>query len=164
MTAVVMGFFILFTILTFALRLVMIPGSYGQIPLEIPVVSAPVQDPGFHTFQESPREGIRNTTPTVVLTADAFFFGDVAAFSLNLADSRNKFVVRHVDGAPQVPLLVQTMHDWLKARAFSANVPLTKSLILIPAGNIPIPIVIQVVAQLRESPLFQHVILSNGLI
>ena len=162
--AVVLSFFILFTILTFALRIVMISGSYGQVPLEIPLVSATIKDPGFHNFQEKPREMIRKATPAVVMTPEAFFFGDLDSFSSGLSDSANKFVVPHENGVPQVGTLTATMDVWLRERAQIANVPLSQIIVFIPAGSIPMPIVIQVVAGLRKSPLFQHVILSNGLI
>lgn len=150
--------------MTFAMRVVMISGTYGQIVFEIPVVSKPPKDPSFHTVEESPKETLRSTTPAILMTSDAFFFGDIESFSTSLSDIRNKFRIAHQDGVPQTSLLLATMDDWLRKRSKSENVPLTKTLVLIPAADIPLPILLQVVASLKNTPTFQNVILSNGLI
>ncbi len=65
------------------------------------------------------------------------------------------------DGEPQLAGLVDTMSKWVEERAKSANVPIDKVLVLIPAGDIPMPIVIQVIAGLRKSPHFERVILGG---
>lgn len=146
------------------MRMVMISGTYGQIMLEIPVVSHPINDPAFHTFEESPQETLKSTTPTVVLTSESFFFGDLESFSVSFGDPRKKFKIPHQNGMPQVAHLMSTLDQWLRNRSKSENIPLSKTLILVPSGEIPLPIVVQVVATLKKSPLFQHIILSNGLI
>lgn len=154
----------LFAFVTFGLRAVTLAASYGVVPLEIPVVPAVIKDPGTYSFKEEPRESLTPRTPAVVLTADAFYFGDLSAFTTNFADVRNKYMVRHISGVPQLQTLVGTLTKWVFERAQSENVPLGKVLVLVPAGDIPLPIVIQVVAGLRKSPLFERVILSTGLL
>jgi hypothetical protein len=154
----------LFGILAFAFRAVTLPGSYGVVPLEIPVVQAPIDDPGYNQFKEDARDAISHTTPAVVLTTEAFFFGDLAAFTTNFSDVRDKYIIRHVAGEPQLPQLVKQLTDWMTQRAHNENIPLSKILVVIPANDIPAPILIQVIAGLRSSPHFQRVILSNGII
>lgn len=163
-TAVVVSFLALFAILTFGLRAVMVSGVYGVVRAELPVVPASVKDPGFHGFKEEPRDSLQKSTPAVVLTTEAFYFGDLEAFTSNFSDIRDKFIIRHVDGEPQLAGLVDTMSKWVEERAKSANVPIDKVLVFIPAGDIPMPIVIQVIAGLRKSPHFERVILGSGLI
>ncbi len=162
-SSVIVGLFGLFAIVTFSLRAVTLSWVYGVIPAEIPVVAASIQDPGAYRFKESPRDSLTSTTPAVVLTTEAFYFGDLAAFTSNFNDVRGKFMLRHVDGEPQLATLVQTMTNWVEGRAHQDNVPINKILVFVPAGDIPMPIVIQVLAGLRKSPSFERVILGGGL-
>jgi hypothetical protein len=159
-----LGVFALFFILTATMRLVMISGTYGQVLLEIPVISHPTEDPSFHNFQELPQEVLKSTTPAVVITSESFFFGDLDSFSTSFSDVQKKFKIPHKNGAPQVSQLISTMDQWLRTRSKAENLPLSKTLVVVPSGEIPLPIVIQVVATLNKSPIFQHIILSNGLI
>lgn len=161
--AVVVSFLGLFAILTFALRATLLSGAYGVVGVEMPVVSTPVEDPAFHRFKEEPRDSLQRTTPTVVLTTEAFYFGDLAGFSTNFDDPRNKYMIRHVDGEPQLAGLVETMNKWVTERASGANVPIDKILVFVPAGDIPMPIVIQVIAGLKKSPYFERVIIGSSL-
>ena len=163
MPAILFSLFGLLAILTFGLRAVTLAAAYGVVPLEIPVVQAAINDPGLHGYREEPRISLTQSTPAVVLTADAFYFGDLTAFTTNLSGIRDKYIIRHIDGAPQLQPLLEQLTAWVRDRAQHQNVPPTKVLVLIPAGDIPLPIVTQVVAGLRTSPNFERVILSNGL-
>jgi hypothetical protein len=153
----------LFAVLTFSLRAVSLAGVYGVIPAELPVLSAPVDDPGFHRFKETPRNVMTKTTPAVVLTTEAFYFGDLSAFTTNFNDVRDKYIIRHVDGEPQLQLLLDTMEAWAKDRVKRDNAPLSKMLVFVPTGDIPMPIVIQVLAGLRRSEHFSRVVLGSGI-
>jgi hypothetical protein len=161
--AVLVSFLGLFAVVTFALRAVLMPGVYGVVPVEMPVVAVPPADPGFHRFKEEPRDELRRTSPAVVLTTEAFYFGDLQAFTTNFNDPRDKYMIRHVDGEPQLQGLVETMNDWVTKRAAAQNVPIDKVLVFIPAGDIPMPIVIQVIAGLKKSPYFERVVIGSGL-
>lgn len=160
----VIAFLGLFGVLTFGIRAIALSNVYGVIPVELPVVSATVSDPAYHNYKEEPRKAITRFTPALVLTTEAFYFGDLSAFSATLGDMRDKFVIRHIDGEPQLLTLIDTMGKWITERAAHDNVPMDKLLVLIPSGDIPMPIVIQVLAGLRKSPLFEHVILGSGII
>lgn len=161
--AAVIGFIGLFAILTFGMRATALSAVYGIVPAEFPVVSMPPDDPGFHSFKETPIAEVTKFTPAIVLTADAFFFGDLTAFTTNFSDTRDKFLIRHVDGEPQLQLLVDTMSAWVEDRVKAENVPINKVLVFVPTGDIPMPIVIQVMAGLRKSPHFERVILGSGI-
>ena len=154
----------LFAVLTFAIRAIAMSGVYGVIAVELPVVSAPVEDPAFHRYKEEPRQALTRFTPALVLTTEAFYFGDLHAFSANLGDIRDKYIIRHIDGEPQLLTLIDTLGKWITDRAAHDNIPIDKLLVLIPSGDIPMPIVIQVLAGLKKSPLFEHVILGSGII
>lgn len=158
-----LGFFGLFVILTYGLRAVTLVGVYAVVPAEMPVVQAAVDDPSFHRFREETRDSLTPRTPAVVLTTEAFYFGDLDSFTVNFADNRNKFILPHVDGEPQLAGLVETMSGWVADRSANDNVAIDKVLVFIPEGEIPMPIVIQVIAGLRRSPYFDRVILAGGL-
>lgn len=162
-STVIVGFFGLFAVVAFGLRVVNLSWAYGVVPAEIPVATAAIQDPGAFNFKEEPRDSLTPQTPAVFLTTEAFYFGDMAAFSTNFEDPQGKFMIRHVDGEPQLQTLVQTMTDWVSERVHRENVPINKVLVFTPAGDIPMPIVIQVLAGLRQSPHFTRVILGSGL-
>jgi hypothetical protein len=55
------------------------------------------------------------------------------------------------------------MSAWVTDRSKRSNVPLSPVLVMIPSGDIPMPILIEVVAVLRSSSLFKRVILSSGM-
>ncbi len=163
MMAVATTFLGLFAVLTFAVRAVLVAGVFGGVPVEMPLVAATVADPGYYQYREQPRDEILKTTPAVVMTTEAFFFGDVDAFAEHLGNTGSRYVIRHIDGEPQLPQLVETMTTWINGRTKKENVPINGIVLLLPAGNIPMPIVIQVIAGLRKSPLFSRVVLGSGL-
>ncbi len=155
--------FALFVIITASLRVVTLSARYGIVPLEIPVVQSQVPDPRFHQFQEFSKDSLTNNTTAVVVTTEAFYFGDLGAFSTEFSASSDKYTVPHKDGVPQLRRLIQELDVWVKSRSKSANIPLTPVLVMIPSGDIPMPILIQVVAELRSSSIFKRVILSSGM-
>jgi hypothetical protein len=161
--AMTISLFGLFVVITAALRVVTMPARYGVVPLDIPVLQAGVQDPRFHQFTETARDVLLGSTPAVVLTSEAFYFGDLNSFTTTFGDNKTKYIVRHKSGMPQLKPLITEMSDWIFERSKTANIPLSKILVLIPSGDIPMPILTEVVAGLRTSHLFQRVILSTGL-
>ena len=84
MPAILFNLFGLLAILTFGLRAVTLAAAYGVVPLEIPVVQAAINDPGLHEYREESRISLTQSTPAVVLTADAFYFGDLTAFTTKI--------------------------------------------------------------------------------
>lgn len=153
----VIGILGLFLVLTFTLRSAIMPARYGIVDAEIPLMMQPLSK---KVSQEVPPSAVLSKeTPMVVLTTQAFYFGDLRAFSTDLAEVRNKFAVKHVDGAPDLDSLIHQMTQWLGRKKMSHE----EAIILLPSGAIPAPIVIQVIAGLKESPLFSKVVLAGGL-
>jgi len=99
-----------------------------------------------------------------VLTADAFYFGDMKSFSEDLHDIRSKFVIRHIDGEPQLQTLLRQMDRWLGDRRAKDTATDSGVVVLVPSGEIPTPIVIQVMAGLQQSANFSRVVLGAGLL
>ncbi|MBM4250978.1 MAG: hypothetical protein FJ146_03330 [Deltaproteobacteria bacterium] len=157
------SFFALFVIITASLRVVTLSARYGIIPLEIPVVQSYVPDPRFHKFDAFNRDNITNNTAALILTSEAFYFGDLSSFSVDFTSSQNKYSLPHKDGLPQIQKLVKEMSLWVSRRSKNSNIPLSPVLVMIPSGDIPMPILIEVVAVLRSSSLFGRVILSSGM-
>jgi hypothetical protein len=158
-----LSFLGLFAILTFALRAATLPGAYGVVPAEIPVMPVSVADPAFHDYKEETRRELHRSTPAVLLTTEAFYFGDLDAFTANFSDVRDKFMIRHVDGEPQLVTLIETLDRWAAQVATSKSQALEDVLVFVPSGDIPMPIVIQVLAGLRQSPRFKRVVLGGGI-
>ena len=163
-TVAALPLFALLATLTVAIRVVTASGSYGLVAAEFPLVAAPPKDPGRHRVMEQSRDQLTPLTPMVVLTTEAFFFGDLSAFSTDFADVRARFRIDHENGAPRLPTLMAQLGDWIQARASHENVPVAKYLVLLPGADVPMPIVIQVLAGLKRSPLFERIILGTGIL
>lgn len=138
------------------------PARYAFVPAEIPVVPATVEDPSFHNFEEESVKSIRQHTPTLVMTVKAFYFGDMESFSSGIDKTNNKYIVPHTDNIPRVGDLITDMNAWREGRKRKENLPDEQILVFVPSGDIPMPIVVQVLAQLREFGNFQRVVLGGG--
>jgi len=156
------GILALLIILTFALRTVLMPSKYGGVTIEIPTINMPVRDEKFHSFSEKSIHTIKKTTPLVVLTSTGFYFGPLESFS-NKVKSEERFLVRHQDGHPMLGNLIFQLDKWTKYRSKNANIPNEKILIVIPASEMPLPIITQVVNEIKKSKIFEKVILGGGI-
>lgn len=103
---------------------------------------------------------VGDDTLAIVLTRKAFYFGPTSSFTKDFSNVRNKYYVEHLDGAPQLDLLATTMKLWAKAERRA----LSKQVIFIPTPEIPMPIVIQTMAKLKEAKFFDNIVLGSGLI
>jgi hypothetical protein len=120
-------------------------------------------DPGLHQVHFSIVGKITRSSPTVVLTRDSFFFGDLEAFTEKFSDVRNKFYIPHVDGRPDIDRLIDTMARWMKTRENEKH-PISRDVaVFLPSGEIPLPIVIQVFHWLKNSKLFGNAVLGSDL-
>jgi hypothetical protein len=99
----------------------------------------------------------------VILTDTSFMFGTLSAFSKDLSGVRNKFMVAHQKGSPQLGKLLDDLAKWLKETPGNTEIASKRLLVLMPTAEIPAPIVIQVLAGLRRSSMFDRVILAGGL-
>lgn len=160
----VVGLLGLFAILTFAFRAVTMPGNYSVVSGEIPLVPAVVDDPAYHNFEEHTQHAIREQTTAVMLTTKGFYFGDLEAFSKSMERKGVRYVVPHVDNTPRTGELIEEMAAWRKHRQQKENIPSESILVFVPSGDIPMPIVIQVMAQLREHGNYSRIILGGGFV
>jgi len=154
-----------FGIIIFSLRLISLPGDYGIVRAELPVVLIPFSDPTYHEFVESFSSSIEKTTPAIVISSRSFYFGELQSFSEDLLESRNKFSIPHLDGEPQFNTLLNTMRLWISKKEIDSKGKFKNdgTVVLIPSSEIPASIVIQIIMRLRSSELFNRVILSGGL-
>ena len=153
----------LFLLLSFALRSISIAGKYGLIPAEIPVVSVPIKDPTLSNYQNQTEGMIQATTPVVILTNTEFIFGDVKSFSENISNVRNKFIVKHIQGSPDINTLVKDIEKWVFARSSKKKITNEGIVIFMPADDIPSPLVVQTIDGLRKTGTFTRVVLAGGL-
>lgn len=160
----VIATFGLFAILVAGVRVSTLKLSRGGVPGELPVLALPPDDPAFHRFQEQPNAAIRRTTPAIVFTKEAFYFGTMNSFSEQFADQRSKYIIRHIDGEPQLQTLIVTMEKWLDDREKAQNVRTDGVVVLVPNGEIPAPIVVQVMAGLRTSQKMNRIVLASGIL
>jgi hypothetical protein len=154
---------LMFTV-AFAFRAVSIAQVFGVVKVDIPVMPVPVKDPGFHTFEETPGTALLPSTPAVVMTTDNFFFGDLNAFSRGFANVNDKWAIPTEDGQHRVDTLLDALENWLVARSTNDLVRPQQVVVLIPAGDIPAYVLIQVIAGLKSSTLIDRVVLGSGLI
>ncbi len=149
--------------LVFLTRILVLGGTYTSVPFEIPVLSAPVSDPSYAGFRESPTSVVDNATLTLALTPTEFIFGDLSAFTSQSGDIRNKFIVPHKDGSPQVEQFLSQYAAWQEDRVRRLGLRSNGLLVLVPDSRVPINIIIQVTQLLKATKKFQQVILAGGL-
>ena len=159
-----LAIFGLFVGLGQAMRGVLLSRMHGTIDGEIPVVMTPVDDPGLHRFSARVEASLRRTTATVVMTADAFYVSDMKAFSEDFADPGNKYIIRHIDQEPQLQTLVTTMDKWFEERARENEIRPDGLVVFAPSGEIPMPIVMQVMDGLKMSRHIQKVVMAAGIL
>ena len=150
--------------LSFYLRAVSMEGKYGVIDAELPLVTVPFNDPSFSNFLPQKSASLGKHTSVLMLTPSKFIYGSAESFSTKLASSNNKFLIDHINGAPDTNGLIKDMGKWLAYRENTKKIPNDQILILMPTAEIPGHIVIQVVSIMKTSGLFKHVVLGGGLI
>lgn len=162
-TLSVIGLSGLIAVTAVLIRLISAGGSYAVVPLEIPVLSSPINDRTAAGFKEEASRAVDRNTVAVALTPREFIFGDLAAFTTAKDDIRGKFIVPHAEGSPQVETLVQQIKLWQEDRTKRLSIRPDQLLVLIPDSRVPMNIVIQVTDLLRQTHLFQSVMLAGGL-
>lgn len=154
---ITLALLLLMTFLSSALREITTPGSYGIVTAELPVISDDRTVAADETWA-TPRANFDNNAALVVLTTDHFYFGQLSSFGKELSAVNNKFQIPHLEGAPNMPKLVQDLAKW------QVELKASRSLIFVPTEDIPMPIVIQCFQALKTSGLFDHVIFGGGLL
>lgn len=161
--------------LSYMLRAISMAGSYGFIEAEIPVLPIPLVDETLARAVEQTADEVDKRTPLVLLTKEALYFGMVDAFATNLSNVRNKFLIPHEAGAPNLPRLIHEMGRWLDIESENkgsddpkknqnALAARSRVAMFVPLEEIPMPIVIQCIAALQGSGLFDKVVVGGGLL
>lgn len=154
---IVLALMLLMSFLSTALRGIGMPGSFGIITAEFPVISDERTIMPEETWAE-PRANFDNNAALVILTTDKFYFGQLSSFGKDLSAVNNKFQISHIEGAPDLPRLVQDLRKW------QSEVKASRSLVFVPTEDIPMPIVIQCFQAFKTAGIFDHVILGGGLL
>jgi len=150
--------------LSSTLRAISMAGRYGLVEAEIPVLAVPMDDGTFTRFKEQSTESLGDRTPLLLLTREAFIFGTLKAFATDLSSVRDKFYVPHEEGAPHLPKLSLDLSKWMLEKSEESEGSLPRVLIFMPTEDIPMPIVIQCLAALKKSGLFDKIIIGGGLV
>lgn len=103
-------------------------------------------------------QSISKKTPVVILSRDSFIHGNLSAFSAGYLLSKNKYIIEHKDNQPQFALLVEELTLRYK------NAEKISHLVFVPTGEIPMPIVVQIMEGLRKHSQFKKIILATGVI
>jgi hypothetical protein len=154
----------LLTIVAYASRAVTIGGSWGFVDVDLPIASQPFVDPSIHKFKEAPSVSLGNSTMVIALTPTEMIFGDLPAFTRHRDDVRNKFIVPHADGSPQVATLLAQVAEWSLDRKNRLGLRGDGLVIVLPDPRVPIAVISGVIASLRASKTYSHVVLAGGVL
>ena len=154
----------LLLIMTYASRAISLGGNFSLIPLDIPVVSEPFADKGAHQFTEKTSKTIGAATLIVAVTPGELLFGDLAAFTTHKNDVRNKFIVPHKEGSPQVAHLLGLTDEWMLDRKRRLSIRDDGLVLVLPDPAVPVAVISGIVERLNDSRKFSHVILAGGLL
>lgn len=154
----------LLAIAAYASRAVTIGGMWGFVDVDLPIASQPFDDPSIHKFKEQPSVSIGNSTMVIALTPTEMIFGDLPAFTRHRDDVRNKFIVPHADGSPQVATLLAQAAEWSLDRKNRLGLRSDGLVIVLPDPRVPIAVISGVIASLRASKTYSHVVLAGGVL
>lgn len=144
----------LLLILSFMLRAVSLSNKFGSIELVIPQVAAS-SEPVKETDKVLTKDSI-----VVFLSQENLYFGSVEAFGSKFNSVRNKFLVPHVNGKPNINRLIADIDKWRETnKKFSRDV-----LVFSSANDIPARIAIMTIAELKKSDAFDQIIIGGGLL
>jgi hypothetical protein len=163
LAAVTLPFLGLLGIMTFLVRVLTLQGTYGSVGAVIPVVASNIEDPARHNFREVPKEFVDGRTVTIAVTEKALFFGELQNFTRGIDDENMRYKIEHVEGSPQVGLLIGQLEAWIKSRRMNENIPKEHLLVLLPTKNIPMPILLQIMQALKNTKQYDNIILGTGI-
>ena len=150
-TIITMG---LLLILSFALRAVSLSGKFGSIEFNIPKIS--MNEDSF-----SKGDSKLNTKSVVVfLTNENIYFGTINSFGKDFNNVRNKFMVPHEKGKPDINRLIADIDKWKDSNK-SIN---TDVLVFASDNEIPARIVLMTIAEIKKSSRFKKVVIGGGIL
>jgi hypothetical protein len=155
----VLSFCALSVLMIGSFRSLTVGAKYGAVSLDMPILD--VQSNDSSVTADTKVYEIGPKSPTVILTVNAFYVGSLQAMSREFMDTENKFIVRHESGAPQMDRLFDVISKW----EFQNSVPdRQKVFVLVPQGEVPYPIVAQVVDQMKRKFPDNRFVLSTGIL
>ena len=149
----------LFTILSFAMRATSVTWNFGLVKSYLPIIEQPFNDLSAQVYKYPQQESLTAQTLAILINDNASYFGELTAFTTEYHDVRNKFIIPHYQGAPQIHNLIDNIEKWQKDSA-----KFDQTVLLFVAPDWPMAIVIQIIHYLNESNLFDQVILGGGYI
>lgn len=186
MTTGTLAFFSLVVILSYLMRTVSIPSTYGAVDVDIPVMemalelaahNEPKREPTDAYYEgglsphypdeakppsrQAPRRPITldDSSPMVFLGGDDVFFGRLTAFTSKLGSTHNKFAFK-VKDIRDYQRFARTFSTWQKkAPGLSKG-----AVVVLPARNVPMDNVIHLIAALKSRPDIDRVVLGGGLL
>ncbi len=144
----------LLLILSFMLRAVSLSNKFGSIELVIPQVAAS-SEPVKETDKVLTKDSI-----VVFLSQENLYFGSVEAFGSKFNSVRNKFLVPHVNGKPNINRLIADIDKWRETNKKASR----DVLVFSSANDIPARIAIMTIAELKKSDAFDQIIIGGGLL
>jgi hypothetical protein len=145
----------------FCFRALTISGRYSAITIDIPVLEMSAKHTAKFRDASTKRVQISERSPIVVLTTTAFYVGSLKSMSREFMDTENKFIVRHDNGAPQMTGLLEVIKKW----EFQNPVPENERVfIVVPEGEVPYPVVAQVVDMMKRQMPNDRFVLSTGIL
>jgi hypothetical protein len=99
---------------------------------------------------------IDKATVIIILNKKGLIFGEIGSVADNYLNARDKFIVDHKQGSPQISTLLSKLKRWKKEEQRVA--------ILAPEQNVPVAILVQTVQRLKASGYFQKVVLATNIL
>lgn len=150
----------LFSVLAFTLRAVSLGGHFGGVEALIPVLSDTAVTPAHFSKIHTGKEYIiSEKTPVIAINEEALFFGDMTGFTKDLWDVRKRFKIPHYRGAPQVNILLKDLNTWLESQGAKNE----QAAIVLASDLVPVPILIQLIHYLKESPFIEEISLGGQI-
>jgi hypothetical protein len=156
---IVLSFCALSILMIGSFRALTVGAKFGAVSIDLPIFDVKSDDSGVTSGTKVYEIGPKS--PTVILTVNAFYIGSLQAMSREFMDTDNKYIVRHESGAPQMDRLFDIIAKW----EFQNPVPdRQKVFVLVPQGEVPYPIVAQVVDQMKRKFPDNRFVLSTGIL
>lgn len=151
-------------VLSYGMRTVSLSWQFGVIRSVIPIMQAPVKEFQLEddTVTVKQSNAIRKTTPLIILANDAFYVGDLNAFTNGFSEVRNKLKVPHHAGSPQVGELINVLKKWNRSRKVQFKTEPSEFAVLLPGEQWPVAVIIQIMHYLKEQMIYKHIILASG--
>ncbi|NRA44683.1 MAG: hypothetical protein HRU09_06985 [Oligoflexales bacterium] len=148
-------------VFSYGMRSVSLSWQFGMIRSVIPIMHAPLEGSVIDSLKPDISQTIAKTTPVIILANDAFYVGDLNAFTKGFGEIRNKLRVPHLAGSPQVGELITVLKKWNRSRKVQFKIEPSKFAVLLPGEQWPVAVIIQIMHYLKSQMIYKHVILAS---